>query len=378
MRLPAAKPAIPESLVAQLKLAFVQSQDNLLGDLLEVAWGIEDGDLNDWGTQWTNLWKKLRGETVTAGDDPGGWFAGIGNVGQGLIDALWNGYHGTAVVGKNPNDLSVTMANVDNRISALEGTGVRHSITSTTTIDLTGKTKIMRGVLIGSSGPATNGGTPDGGVGGTPGGYLELPEIDVAWLATQVPDISAVDVVIGTASGETKLGHRADGTWVFQTVMGRSLKVDGMSFAPCESGPGAGGNGGDGISSKTVTNSDGSTSQQQVDATSGTAGQGSILSPIGGAGGAGSNSVNGGTGGNGVPAPIDGPVKDGGSGGGGGGGGGIYGLGTGRNGGPGGHGAFPGGGPGGGGGRAKNPLFGNGTVGSAGSPANGYAEIEAA
>nr|DAL34333.1 MAG TPA_asm: hypothetical protein [Caudoviricetes sp.] len=280
---------------------------------------------------------------------------------QNIIDTIFNGYHNTSETGKNLNDISVTMANVDNRLTTLEGGGVRQSITSSTTINLSGKTKV-KGVLIGSSSAASPGGNQAGGAPGTPGGYVELPEIDVAWLATQVPDITAVSVVVGTSGGESKFGQRSDGTGVFETRIGFAVKVDGYSFVPCNSGPGIGGRGGAGYS-------DGTSS-------AGAKGGDSMLA-IGGAGGAYGGNGPGGAGGNGIQAPIDGPAKSGGSGGGGGGGGGVAYLGgIGQSGGAGGHGAFPGGAPGGGGGRASNPGGGT-TVGAGGSSANGYVELEA-
>ena len=277
---------------------------------------------------------------------------------QNIIDAIFNGYHGTSESGKNLNDISVTMANVDNRISALEGGGVRYSITSSTTIDLSGKTKV-KGVLIGSSSAATAGGTDVAGTPGTPGGYVELPEIDVEWLATQVPDIAAVDVVVGTAGGETKFGHRSDGSWVFETRIGRSVKVDGLSFVPCDSGPGVGGQGGLGSGSDVATKG------------------GDSMLATGGAPGVSGSGSSGTAGANGQQAPIDGPAKSGGAGGGGGGSGGQNILGQGLSGGPGGHGAFPGGAPGAGGARRANPGPGA-TGGAGGSSANGYAELVAA
>ena len=286
---------------------------------------------------------------------------GINYFPQTITDSLVQGYTGSASTGHNPNDISVTMANVDNRLTNLEGGGVRQSITSSTTIDLTGKAKV-KGVLIGSSSAASAGGNQAGGAAGTPGGYVELPEIDVAWLATQVPDIAAVSVVVGTSGGESKFGQRSDGTWVFETRIGFAVKVDGYSFVPCNSGPGIGGQGGSG---------GGGT------ANNGAKGGDSMLA-IGGAGGAYGGNGPGRAGANGNQAPIDGPAKSGGSGGGGGGGGGvIYPGGIGQSGGAGGHGAFPGGAPGGGGGRASNPGGGT-TVGAGGSSANGYAELEAA
>ncbi|OBA63667.1 hypothetical protein [Gordonia sp. 852002-10350_SCH5691597] len=282
---------------------------------------------------------------------------------QNIIDTIFNGYHNTSETGKNLNDISVTMANVDNRLTNLEGGGVRQSITSSTTINLSGKTKV-KGVLIGSSSAASPGGNQAGGAAGTPGGYVELPEIDVTWLATQVPDITAVSVVVGTSGGESKFGQRSNGTWVFETRIGFAVKVDGYSFVTCNSGPGAGGYGGAGYTSGDAT------------VNNGTKGGDSMLA-IGGAGGAYGGNGPGRAGGNGIQAPIDGPAKSGGSGGGGGGGGGATSLGgIGQSGGAGGHGAFPGGAPGGGGGRASNPGPGT-TVGAGGSSANGYVELEA-
>ena len=339
-----------------LPLMDVLERIPIIGDIIEIFTGVEDGNTNDLGS-WVNNFKSwLSGGSVSG--TTAGWFSGLGLLGQGIIDTIFNGYHNTSETGKNLNDLSVTMANVDNRISALEGGGVRYSITSSTTIDLSGKAKV-KGVLIGSSSAATAGGTDVAGTPGTPGGYVELPEIDVEWLATQVPDIAAVSVVVGTAGGETKFGQRSDGSWVFETRIGRSVKVDGFSFTPCDSGPGVGGEGSIGGSG-----------------TGGGKGGDSMLA-VGGAGGVYVINGNGGAGANGAQAPIDGPAKSGGAGGGGGAGGSQNALGQGLSGGAGGHGAFPGGAPGAGGARRTNP--GPGTTGGAGgSSANGYAELVAA
>lgn len=391
-----------------LPLMDVLERIPIIGDIIEVITGVEDGDVNDIGTWINQLKTLLTGGTVNnplptlvgialgtvqrmvqqiadifngfivtpinaAIQGVKDWFSNLlgwqstttTNVSaveaksQGILDAAFNGYHGTSSVGANLNDLSATMANVDNRISALEGGGVRYSITSSTTIDLSGKAKV-KGVLIGSSSAATAGGTDVAGTPGTPGGYVELPEIDVEWLATQVPDIAAVSVVVGTAGGETKFGERSDGSWVFETRISRSVKVDGFSFVPCESGPGYGGEGGLGSGSS-------------VPATKG----GDSMLAVGGAPGVVGSNTPGTAGANGQQAPIDGPAKSGGAGGGGGGGGGSSLIGQGLSGGPGGHGAFPGGAPGAGGARRANPGPGA-TGGAGGSSANGYAELVAA
>ena len=393
-----------------LPLMDVLERIPIIGDIIEVITGVEDGDVNDIGTWINQLKTLLTGGTVNnplptlvgialgtvqrmvqqiadifngfivtpinaAIQGVKDWFSNLlgwqstttTNVSaveaksQGILDAAFNGYHGTSSVGANLNDLSVTMASVDNRLTSLEGGGVRYSITSSTTVDLSGKAKV-KGVLIGSSSAASAGGNQAGGAPGTPGGYVELPEIDVAWLATQVPDITAVSVVVGTSGGESKFGQRSDGTWVFETRIGFAVKIDGYSFVPCNSGPGIGGWGGAGYGGGTSS--------------AGAKGGDSMLA-IGGAGGAYGGNGPGGAGGNGIQAPIDGPAKSGGSGGGGGGGGGVTYLGgIGQSGGAGGHGAFPGGAPGGGGGRASNPGGGT-TVGAGGSSANGYVELEA-
>ena len=344
-----------------LPLMDVLERIPIIGDIIEVITGREDGNLDDLGT-WINQLKTLltggivnnplptlvgialgtvqrmvqqiadilNGLVVTpinsAIQGVKDWFANLlgwqstttSNVSaaslaastaqttaNGVIDSIFNGYHNTSETGKNLNDISVTMANVDNRLTTLEGGGVRQSITSSTTINLSGKTKV-KGVLIGSSSAASPGGNQAGGAPGTPGGYVELPEIDVAWLATQVPDITAVSVVVGTSGGESKFGQRSDGTWVFDTRIGFAVKVDGYSFVTCNSGPGAGGYGGAGYTSGGAT------------VNNGTKGGDSMLA-IGGAAGADGGNGPGGAGGNGIQAPIDGPAKSGGSGGGGGG-----------------------------------------------------------
>lgn len=408
MRLPAQKPAITPETATHMTQALYKIFPDAIDDIIEAITGIEDGDPNDIGTFFIQLKTLLSGGTVTSpfpnlvglalptiqsmvnqiSDIFNGlivtpinaaiqgvkdWFADLvgwrstttTNVSaveaksQGILDAAFNGYHGTSSVGANLNDLSSTMANVDNRISALERGGVRYSITSSTTIDLSGKAKV-KGVLIGSSTAATASSNTIPGTPGTAGGYVELPEIDVEWLATQVPDIAAVDVVVGTAGGETKFGHRLDGSWVFETRISRSVKVDGFSFTPCDSGPGAGGFGGS--------------------AGAGGRGRDSMLATGGAAGaegGSGGSASAGGAGGSGQQAPIDGPAKSGGAGGGGGGSGGQNLIGQGMGGGAGGHGAFPGGAPGAGGAKGANPGPGAAN-GPGGSSANGYAELVAA
>lgn len=280
-----------------------------------------------------------------------------------VIDALFGGYHGVSTTGHTTAELASVGASIQNRITALEGGGVRYSMTSTTTINLTGKSKV-KGVLIGSSTAAGAGGN-DGGAGGTNGGFMEF-ETDVDYIASQVSNIAAVAVQIGTGGASSKFGQRADGTWIYQTTPGFSVKADGLSFAASLSGPGDGGRGGLGGQ---LGGQDTSRSPS-----SGSVGGSSVLGGLGGAGGGTNSNAAGSAGSTGSTAAIDGPVKGGGSGGGGGGGGDVINVivTVGQNGGNGGNGGYPGGGPGGGGGRG---IGANGSPGAAGAMANGYGEV---
>lgn len=363
-RYPGPKPKLDDTATfQQLVEVFVAAVGNapVIGTLIEIITGVEDGDTNDLGTWVNNLRNFLQGKPVTG--DTGGWFSGIGQVGQNIIDTIFGGYHGTTTTGHTVEDLSMTMANVDNRITALEGGGMLLSLTSSTTVDISDYATV-KVIMMGSSLPGGSGGY-DGGAGGRHGGFLAM-ELSTEYLASLGINLSAVEVQVGTSGNPSRFGKYMSGSgerWVMETTPGtEAIAGDMRAFVPtAERTMGNGGAGGAGY-------------RNNEPAVPGQAGGQTILGGLGGAGGSASNGSNGGHGGHGSVANIDGPIKGGGSGGGGGGGGDTT-VGSGRNGGNGGNGAFPGGGPGGGGGRGRNTF--DGSQGQSGAVANGYVEIEA-
>ncbi len=301
-------------------------------------------------------------------------FEGISYQPQAITDSLIQGYSGGTSTGHNTSDLSSTMANVDNRITELEGGGVRFTITSSTTIDVSAYST-LKVILIGSSQPATyQSNTRLGQIGGRAGGYCS-GEITTEQLAALGFDLTAVPVTIGTASGQSYLGTSSN--YAMRTIVGRADKGDRMGADATTSGPGKGGNGGQKSYSQTNSNGDTTYSHPTIPAQ---AGESTPLAD-GGLGGEPGNSTNlvGYVGENGGVATINGPFPCGGAGGGGGGAGtqGLFGI-TG-NGADGGHGGFPGGGPGGGGapqGGSVSSSYGNN--GASGAVANGVGLIDAA
>lgn len=304
----------------------------------------------------SNLQNYMQGNVI--GSDPAGFFTGLGNVAQSLMDALFGGYTGTVSSGATVSDLSSTMSSVDSRITALEGGGTRYYLTSSTTLDLSGKS-MVRALLWGSSQTPVTGTGRWGDAAGVDGGYL-CYEISASLFDDYGVDMSAVEVVVGTAGAASKIGKT--GTWIAQTVPGRARIGTAQGLIEAE-GPGSGGAGGRGMFG------DGS----DQNPTAGDAGAATTMAAAG-SGGAGNSGGNGGDGGNGAVADVDIPgPKTGGSGGGGGGGGGRV-LVVAFAGGSGGHGGFPGGGPGGGGGPGNYLVY--ASRGTPGSRANGVAVLE--
>ena len=297
---------------------------------------------------------------------------GINYFPQTITDSLVQGYTGNTSTGHNTSDLSTTMANVDNRITELEGGGVRFTITSSTTIDVSAY-QTLKVILIGSSLSATHNvnGPRFGDIGGVAGGFIS-GEVSTSQLTALGYDLTAVPVTVGTAGGQSYFGPTDN--FAMRTIAGRADKGDRMGADATTSGPGNGGNGGS--SSYSVSHGDGGTTT--VPAKPGTKGADSVLAD-GGAGGAlqSGSAVVGTVGTNGGVATINGPFPCGGAGGGGGGPGvaGLFGI-T-YNGGGGGHGGFPGGGPGGGG-AGGGTNVGNGNIGASGARANGVMLIDAA
>lgn len=299
---------------------------------------------------------------------------GINYFPQTITDSLVQGYTGNTSTGHNTSDLSTTMANVDNRITELEGGGVRFTITSSTTIDVTAY-QTLKVIMIGSSQSATHNvnGPRFGDIGGVPGGFIS-GEISTDTLSALGYDLTAVPVVVGTGGGQSYLGNSTLG-YVMRTVPGRADKGDRMGADATTSGPGKGGNGG---------NAAGTDSNGYLNGSGQTAGFDGVSSVLadGGAGGVlpSGTSVAGNPGSNGGVATINGPFPCGGAGGGGGSAGKMNTLfGTTYNGGDGGHGGFPGGGPGAGGagsGNSVSATFGN--SGASGARANGVILIDAA
>lgn len=277
---------------------------------------------------------------------------------QSLLDGVLSGYTGTVSSGATVSDLSSTMSSVDSRITALEGGGTRYYLTASTTLDLSGKS-MVRALLWGSSQTPVTGTGRWGDAAGVDGGYL-CYEISAALFEDYGVDMSAVEVVVGTAGAASKIGKT--GAWIAQTVPGRARIGTAQGFIEAE-GPGSGGAGGRGMFG------DGS----DQNPTAGDAGAATTMAAAG-SGGAGNSGGNGGNGGNGAVADVDIPgPKTGGSGGGGGGGGGRV-LVVAYAGGSGGHGGFPGGGPGGGGGPGYYLVY--ASRGTPGSRANGVAVLE--
>lgn len=93
----------------------------IIGDIIEVITGVEDGDTSDLGTWVNNLRSWLTGGTVAT--DPGNWFDGLGNVAQNIIDSLLTGYKQTASTG-TADDLVGIGTNIANRLTSLESGGV--------------------------------------------------------------------------------------------------------------------------------------------------------------------------------------------------------------------------------------------------------------
>lgn len=311
----------------------------------------------------SNLQEYLQGNAV--GSDPAGFFTGLGNVAQSLMDALFSGYTGTVSSGATVSDLSSTMANVDNRITTLEGGGVLFTITSSTTLDLSAYSSFLV-ILIGSPTAAEAGtlASADSHVrasGGAAGGYISQ-EFTAAQLTALGLTLSAVPVTIATVagSGESVFGSAS----VLKTIVGQNAIGTKSGFIQTESGAGNGGAGGYG--------------NYGLDnpGVAGLKGDNTVLA-LGGSGGANSTTSNGSPGGNGEAASINGGSKGGGAGGGGGGGGGVQGFGVtvGYNGGAGGNGGFPGGAPGGGGGAGNGTTDGSG--GAAGARSNGVGFVYA-
>lgn len=279
---------------------------------------------------------------------------------QSLMDALFSGYTGTVSSGATVSDLSSTMSSVDSRITALEGGGTRYYLTASTTLDLSGKS-MVRALLWGSSQTPVTGTGRWGDAAGVDGGYL-CYEISAALFEDYGVDMSAVEVVVGTAGAASKIGKT--GTWIAQTVPGRARIGTAQGLIEAE-GPGSGGAGGRG--------SNGDTGAGTGSPTAGGAGVPTTLAPTSGTGG-GTTGGNGNPGGNGTAVDVDIPgPKTGGSGGGGGGGGKLVAV-VPYAGGNGGHGGFPGGGPGGGGGPGKYIVY--ASRGTPGSRANGVVVLE--
>lgn len=170
--------------------------------------------------------------------------------GQSIIDRLVSGYNRTSSTGNAPAQLEAVGANIDNRITVLEGGALTEFIlTSSTTIDVSAF-KRLDIVLIGSSTPMPPQYSMSGTVpGGTPGGFLRT-QVDVSTLTTP----TAVMCLVGTGGKDSYFDTNDLTTatsWRFRTNPGVASAANGMDFVPTLSGPGAGGAGNSGAGGST-------------------------------------------------------------------------------------------------------------------------------
>jgi len=323
-------------------------------------------------TAFFDNWKLwLQGNPI--GSDPAGFFTGLANVGQNIIDALLTGYTGSPTTG-SAVELEVAASVIENRITALEGGGTLYTCgTSTTLPDLSDKSTFK--IWMWASGP------------GESGRYFAARQYTAAQLDAMGVDLSAIDVVVGAghasraystptpACNHSMFGSYGTGQWALQTSDTGSFFVNDLGIF--QDVP-------DGVEgawiSHTFNESIGSglyrgagdgrvvvsgTTNYTLEGREGAPGASSFLA-AGGTGGVHSTTGHGTAGGSGEDADLSTGAYAGGGQGGQGAGGGVSGT-TPRNGGNGGAGGWPGGAPGGPGQRGRYFLFG---VESAG--ANGY------
>ncbi|MGW8935971.1 hypothetical protein [Gordonia terrae] len=283
----------------------------------------------------------------------GEWLLDTNETAVGTKNAVVGGLTGGSTVGA---DAEVLDAVVGFRESVLNGYNVVAFTSTTVNWPMPGG---ALEVFLNIFGPGENGQPGQGGSGNMAGGTRGRSGSHLV-RAIDPTTVPALDISLGAPGGFTavRVAATTPHTGALLAEIGPGLKgglATTFAYAPSESKPGDGGNGGG-------ANSDASTQ---------TAGQpgGDTAVSVGGTGGAsGTGGGTSGHGGDGISVPVGAATKCGGSGGGGGGGRRGTVIGQTVNGGDGGDGGFPGGGGGGGGAAAAGTFRNPGAGGIGGAP----------